>query len=230
MSVLKVENVNYSYQDGGAKRYILSDVSATFERGKFYAILGESGSGKTTFLSLISALDKPESGEILFDGQSIAKMGFEKYRRNNIGIIFQAYNLIPFMTAVENVRVAMSITDNGLPGNEEDIAMNLLDYIGITAEKAKRLVNQLSGGEQQRVAIARALATNVDLLLADEPTGNLNEEMEEEIVKILKTLAHENNKCVIVVTHSLEIAKQADVTYRLKKGKFVDNVEEEQAV
>ena len=222
MSLLKVENVNYSYQDGGARRYILSDVSASFERGKFHAILGESGSGKTTFLSLISALDKPESGAILFEGNDIAKVGFENYRRNNIGIIFQAYNLIPFMTASENVRVAMSITDNKIPGNEIEVAQNLLDYIGITKDKANRLVNQLSGGEQQRVAIARALATNVDLILADEPTGNLNEEMEGEIVDILKTLAHEHNKCVIVVTHSTEIAKKADVTLKLKKGKFVN--------
>jgi len=124
------------------------------------------------------------------------------------------------MTAVENVRVAMSITENDLPDDEALVAYNLLDYIGISKEKADRTVNQLSGGEQQRVAIARALATNVDLILADEPTGNLNEEMEEEIVDILKKLAHEHNKCVIVVTHSSQIAEQSDVTFKLQKGKF----------
>lgn len=220
MSLLTVKNVSYSFQDGGALRYILQDINTEFERGKFYAILGESGSGKTTFLSLLSALDKPKTGEIQFEGQNISKMGLEKYRRNHIGIIFQAYNLIPFMTAVENVQVAMSITDNEIPGKQEDVALNLLDFIGITRDMAKRTVNQLSGGQQQRVAIARALATNVDLILADEPTGNLNEEMEAEIVDILKKLAHEHNKCVVVVTHSTEIAKQADVTLRLKKGRI----------
>jgi len=222
MSLLTINNVSYSYQDGDSRRYILQDISCEFERGKFYAILGESGSGKTTLLSLLSALDKPQNGEIAYEGQNISKLGLEKYRRNHIGIIFQAYNLIPFMTAVENVRVAMSITENKAPGNEEEIALNLLDYIGITADMAKRTVNQLSGGQQQRVAIARALSTNVDLILADEPTGNLNEEMEAEIVGILKKLAHEHNKCVIVVTHSTEIAKQADVTLKLKKGRFAD--------
>ena len=226
MSLLTVKNVSYSFQDGEALRYILQDITTEFERGKFYAILGESGSGKTTFLSLLSALDKPQTGEILFEGQNISKMGLEKYRRNHIGIIFQAYNLIPFMTAVENVQVAMSITDNNMTGSQEEVALNLLDFIGITKDMAKRTVNQLSGGQQQRVAIARALSTNVDLILADEPTGNLNEEMETEIVAILKKLAHEHNKCVVVVTHSTEIAKRADVTLKLKKGRIA-NLDEE---
>jgi putative ABC transport system ATP-binding protein len=220
MSFLAIEDVNYFYQDGDSKRFILKDVSCTFERGKFYTILGASGSGKTTFLSLLSALDKPKSGKIIHEGQDISTLGLESYRRNKIGIIFQAYNLIPFMTAVENVRVAMSITENKLPDDESLVAYNLLDYIGISKEKANRTVNQLSGGEQQRVAIARALATNVDLILADEPTGNLNEEMEEEIVDILKRLAHDHNKCVIVVTHSSQIAEQSDITFKLRKGNF----------
>jgi len=220
MSFLTVDNVNYFYQDGDSKRFILKDISCTFERGTFYTILGASGSGKTTFLSLLSALDKPQAGTITYEGQDLNDLGLESYRRNKIGIIFQAYNLIPFMTAVENVRVAMSITENDLPDDEALVAYNLLDYIGISKEKADRTVNQLSGGEQQRVAIARALATNVDLILADEPTGNLNEEMEEEIVDILKKLAHEHNKCVIVVTHSSQIAEQSDVTFKLRKGRF----------
>lgn len=145
-------------------------------------------------------------------------MGYDKYRRDAISIIFQSYNLVPYLTAVENVLVAMSITDNKLPENEKEVAYNLLDYIGITKAKADRLVNQLSGGEQQRVAIARALSTNVDIILADEPTGNLDEEMEREIVAIFKKLAREHNKCVIVVTHSNDIAKESDETYYLKKG------------
>ncbi|MCL2680169.1 MAG: ABC transporter ATP-binding protein [Coriobacteriia bacterium] len=220
MSFLKVEGINYYYQDGDSRRYILSSVSAQFEKGTFYTILGESGSGKTTLLALLAALDSPESGEILFEGQTLTSSGFEKYRRNKVGIIFQSYNLIRYMTAVENVLVAMGITENELPANKKEVAYNLLDYLGITKEKAERTVNKLSGGEQQRVAIARALATNVDLILADEPTGNVNEEVENELIDIFKKLAHEHNKCVIVVTHSMQIAAQSDVSYRLYKGKL----------
>ncbi|MCL2403318.1 MAG: ATP-binding cassette domain-containing protein, partial [Coriobacteriia bacterium] len=159
-------------------------------------------------------------GEILIEGQTISSVGLEKYRRNKVGIIFQSYNLIRYMTALENVLVAMSITENTLPKNHKEIAYNLLDYLGITKDKADRSVTKLSGGEQQRVAIARALATNVDLILADEPTGNLNEEMETELIDIFKKLASEHNKCVIVVTHSTVIANQSDVSYRLYKGKL----------
>jgi len=222
MAVLEVKNVDYSYQDGEQKRYILNNISGKFEKGKFHAILGDSGSGKTTFLSLISALDQPSAGQILLEGKDIKEIGAERYRRNHIGMVFQAYNLIPFMTAVENVRVAMSITENELPVDADAVAYNLLDHIGITREKADRTVNKLSGGEQQRVAIARALSTNVDLILADEPTGNLNEEMEQEIVGILKSLAHEHDKCVVVVTHSKDIAAQADIIFHLTKGQFAD--------
>jgi len=220
MSLLEARNVSYTYQDGDQKRYILDDISCQFEQGTFYTILGESGSGKTTLLSLLSALDASGEGEILYKGKSIKDIGAERYRRNNIGMVFQAYNLIPFMTAAENIRTAMSITDNGLPSDANNVAYNLLDHIGITRDKADRTVNKLSGGEQQRVAIARALSTNVDLILADEPTGNLNEEMETEIVDILRSLAHQHDKCVVVVTHSTAIAEKSDVIYRLKSGQF----------
>lgn len=223
MSVIKVDNISYFYQDGDSRRYILKDISCEFEKGSFYTILGESGSGKTTFLSLISALDEPKSGNIYYDGTDIKTIGYESFRRNKISIIFQSYNLIPYMTAVENIMVAMSITDNELPKDIEEVAYNLLDYIGINKSKANRTVNKLSGGEQQRVAIARALATNVDVILADEPTGNLDEDMENEIVEIFKKLAHEHKKCVIMVTHSKEISVQADKTLRLRKGGFVSN-------
>ncbi len=223
MSVIKVENVSYFYQDGDSRRFILKDVSCEFEKGSFYTILGESGSGKTTFLSLISALDEPKSGKILYENTDIKQIGYESFRRNKIGIIFQSFNLIPYMTAVENIMVAMSITDNELPKDMQVVAYNLLDYIGINRTKADRTVNKLSGGEQQRVAIARALATNVDVILADEPTGNLDEDMENEIVAIFKKLAVEHNKCVIMVTHSREIAEQSDKTIRLRKGEFILN-------
>ncbi|MBP6360042.1 MAG: ABC transporter ATP-binding protein [Enterococcus sp.] len=218
MSLLETKHVDYYYQDGDQRRYILKDASVAFEKGKLYSILGQSGSGKTTFLSLISALDAPKEGTVLLEDKDIKEIGYDYFRRNKISIIFQSYNLVPYLTAAENVLVPMSITDNELPANHQEVAYNLLDYIGITKEKANRLVNQLSGGEQQRVAIARALATNVDIILADEPTGNLDEEMEQEIVDIFKELAHTHNKCVIMVTHSNEIAQQADERLYLRKG------------
>ncbi|MGX7150664.1 ABC transporter ATP-binding protein [Enterococcus ureasiticus] len=223
MTILQAKNVSYFYQDGDKRRMILHDTSINFEQGQFYTILGQSGSGKTTFLSLISALDEPKSGEVLYKGQNIKEIGLEKYRRDDISIIFQSYNLVPYLTALENVLVAMSITDNDMPDDNREVAYNLLDYIGINKAKADRLVGQLSGGEQQRVAIARALATNVDIILADEPTGNLDEGMEQEIVDIFKDLAETHNKCVIVVTHSNEIAKQSDKTYFLKQGELMLN-------
>ena len=218
MSLLETKHVDYYYQDGDQRRYILKDASVAFEKGKLYSILGQSGSGKTTFLSLISALDAPKEGTVLLEDKDIKEIGYDYFRRNKISIIFQSYNLVPYLTAAENVLIPMSITDNELPANHQEVAYNLLDYIGITKDKANRLVNQLSGGEQQRVAIARALATNVDIILADEPTGNLDEEMEQEIVDIFKELAHTHNKCVIMVTHSNEIAQQADERLYLRKG------------
>lgn len=221
MAILEAKELSYFYQDGGIRRMILQDTSVKFEKGQFYTILGESGSGKTTFLSLISALDAPTSGEILYNGENIQKIGYERFRRDDVSIIFQNYNLVPYLTGLENVLVAMSITDNEMPENITDIAYNLLDYIGINKAKADRLVNQLSGGEQQRIAIARALATNVDIILADEPTGNLDVGMEEEIVTIFKELASIHNKCVIVVTHSRELAKQSDEVLYLNQGELL---------
>jgi len=220
MALLEAKGLSYYYQDGDSRRCILNNVSYSFEKGKFYTILGESGSGKTTFLSLISALDEPKAGTVLYEDKDIRELGYENYRRNKIGIVFQSYNLIPFMTAIENVQVAMDITDNDIPKNQREVAANLLDFVGIDRAKAVRTVNKLSGGEQQRVAIARALATNVALIMADEPTGNLDEEREAEIIAVFKKLAHEHDKCVIIVTHSAKIAAQADGVIRLRKGVF----------
>ena len=218
MAILKARKLDYFYQDGDKLRYILKNTNVDFDTGTFYTIVGQSGSGKTTILSLLGGLDTPKKGSIYYNNKNISQIGFENYRRNDISIIFQHYNLIPYLTGVENVLVPMSITDNELPEDYTKVAYNLLDYIGIGNEKASRVVNRLSGGEQQRIAIARALATNVDIILADEPTGNLDEEMEQEIVEIFKLLAHEHNKCVIVVTHSQEIAQQSDKAFLLKKG------------
>ena len=222
MSIIETKKLNYYYQDGDMQRYILRDVSVSFEKGRFYTIVGESGSGKTTFLSMIAGLDVAKEGQVLFESTDIQTIGLENYRRNKISIVFQNNNLVPYLTAAENVLVAMDITDNVLPADQKAVAYNLLDYIGITREKADRLVSELSGGEQQRVAIARALATNSDVILADEPTGNLDEERESEIIEIFKRLAHENDKAVIVVTHSQEVAEKSDVTYRLKKGNLIN--------
>lgn len=223
MNILEVKNLDYFYQDGENIRYILKDLNCEFKKGVFYTIEGKSGSGKTTLLSLISALDVPMKGSILYNQKELKSVGYEKYRRNEIGIIFQYYNLVPYLSAVENILVAMCETDNKLPANQKEVAYNLLDYLGITKTKADRLIPKLSGGEQQRVAIARALATNVDVILADEPTGNLDASMQQEMVDIFKQLAHEHGKCVIVVTHNHEIALQADVCYELEQGKLVGN-------
>jgi putative ABC transport system ATP-binding protein len=217
---VSIRNLSYAYQDGAEQRFIIDDISCDFEPGCFYAILGNSGSGKTTLLSLLGALDTPRSGAVLYQGTDIKSLGYENYRRNRMGIVFQSYNLIPWLTATENVLLAMDTTDNEIPADRHSVATNLLEYLGIDAGRAGRRVPALSGGEQQRVAIARALATNAVLILADEPTGNLDETSSEEIVQIFKRLAHEHDRCVIVVTHSAEIAREADVVLRLYKGKL----------
>lgn len=215
MSILETKDLYFTYPDGDSRKMILDNVSVFFERGKFYTILGASGSGKTTFLSLIAALDQPEKGSIVFDGKDIKTIGYEKYRRNNIGIVFQSYNLIPYMTAVENVLVAMSITENQMKKDLKQQALKILESVGIDEKKAKRRVTRLSGGEQQRVAIARAISTNVEVILADEPTGNLDQQTSDTIIDLFKKLAHEQNKCVIMVTHAQSIADQSDVVLKL---------------
>ena len=219
-AILELENLNYSYIDGGYERQILQDLSYSFEAEQFYTVLGPSGSGKTTLLSLVAGLDTPKSGRILFEGKDIMEIGLHKYRRNDISIVFQQYNLISYLTALENVMLAMSETDNELPKDRKNVAYNLLERFGIVASKADRLVNQLSGGEQQRVAIARSLASNVNLIFADEPTGNLDTATEKEIIGIFKDLAHEYGKTIIVVTHSDSISSMSDQRVLLKDGKL----------
>jgi len=215
MAILEVKDLFFTYPDGDDTRIILDHVNASFEMGKFYTIRGSSGSGKTTFLSLIGGLDTPKSGEIIFENRNIQSIGYEKYRRNHISLVFQNYNLIPYLTAVENVLVAMSITDNQLEKDHRKSAYTILDDLGINETKANRSIHRLSGGEQQRVAIARALATNVDIILADEPTGNLDEGISEVIVELFLKLAHERNKCIIMVTHSKDIASKSDIEIHL---------------
>ena len=218
--ILRLENINYSYIDGGYERVILKDLSFSFEEGKFYTIQGPSGSGKTTLLSLVAGLDSAKSGNIYFKGKDINEIGLHKFRRNAISIVFQQYNLISYLTAVENVMLAMAETDNELPKDKKNVAYNLLERFGIVKTKADRMVNQLSGGEQQRVAIARSLASNVDLIFADEPTGNLDTATEKEIISIFKELAHDFGKTIIVVTHSDTVSAMSDQRILLKDGKL----------
>ena len=165
-------------------------------------------------------MDTPNSGEIYFRGKNIKEIGLYKYRRNEISIVFQQYNLISYLTAVENVLLAMSETDNKLPKDRKNVAYNLLERFGIVSSKADRMVGQLSGGEQQRVAIARSLASNVDLIFADEPTGNLDTATEKEIISIFKELSHEFGKTIIVVTHSDTVSAMSDQRVLLKDGKL----------
>lgn len=221
-TILKLEGINYGYIDGGYKREILKNLGYSFESGTFYTILGPSGSGKTTLLSIMAGLDKAESGKIWFDGQDVDELGLYKYRRNKIGVVFQSYNLIPYLTGKENILLAMTETDNKLPANHGELALALLNMVGIVETKANRLVTHLSGGEQQRIAIARAIAGNVDLIFADEPTGNLDTATEQEIIKIFRMLAEKFGKTIIVVTHSNEVSKLSDQRILLRDGVLHD--------
>ena len=221
-AILKLENIHYGYEDGGYKREILKGLSYSFEEGTFYTILGPSGSGKTTLLSIMAGLDKQESGTVYYDGEDIEKMGLNNYRRNKIGIVFQSYNLINYLTGLENILLAMSETDNELPGNKKELAYALLNMVGIANTKADRMINKLSGGEQQRVAIARAIASNVDLIFADEPTGNLDTETEQEIIRLFQSLAEDYGKTIIAVTHSQEVSKLSDRRVLLQNGVLRD--------
>ena len=209
MCILELKNVQYSYNN---KKRILKGVSAQMEQGKLYAILGPSGCGKTTLLSLLGGLDSPGVGQILYKGQDIAGTGLADHRKNHVAFIFQSYNLIDYLTPRENVALTSKLPP--LP---------ILERLGLTEEETRRNVLKLSGGQQQRVAIARALASESPVILADEPTGSLDEDTAGDITEILKDSAHRRNKCVIVVTHSGELADQADVVFRLKRGVLMQN-------
>lgn len=219
MSTLKVENLQHHYADGDKTRKILKGIDYSFENGKLYTIAGPSGSGKTTFLSIIAGLDIQKDGKVLYNDKDIRDIGLTNYRRVDVSIVFQAYNLINYLTAIENVILAMEIS--GDIKDKRKIAEQKLMEVGFDKDKMNRVVSKLSGGEQQRVAIARSIATNPDFIFADEPTGNLDTATEGEIIEIFKELAHVQNKCVIVVTHSHELEKKADVNIKLKDGLFV---------
>lgn len=216
MSVFKIEDLEFSY-DGG-KTKVLKNINYEFEKGKFYAITGRSGTGKTTLLSLMSGLDTPSSGRIMYEDNDISKIDEDEYRSKKVGVVFQSFNLLPHLTALENVELSMNISGLKLD-NKRKVAINLLEQVGLDLQKANRRILKLSGGEQQRVAIARAISYNPEVVLADEPTGNLDHKTEKQIIDVLLNLAHEKNKCVIVVTHSKDVAENADIVYDLANYK-----------
>ena len=207
MDILKIKNVTYSY--GNSKDKVLSSVNQKFDLGKFYAIVGKSGTGKSTLLSLLAGLDKPQTGQVLFKNEDIEKKGYSNHRKNNISLVFQNYNLIDYLNPIENIRLVNKNASN-----------NILLELGLDESQIKRNIMKLSGGQQQRVAIARALVSEAPIILADEPTGNLDSVTAGEIIEILKTLAKERNKCVIVVTHSKEVADAADIILELNDKKL----------
>ena len=216
MGILKLENVGYRYKDAPKDSFVFKNINYEFEEGKMYAIKGKSGSGKTTLLSLITGLEKCTEGQILYDGKTLKKMNLDRYRNTDIGIVFQSYNLLPRLTAIENIMLSMEISKVKVK-NKKEKALELMKSVGLSEEHAKRKILKLSGGEQQRIAIARSLSYNPKIIIADEPTGNLDKDTENEILKIFKKLAKDENKCVIIVTHSQNVCDEVDVVYELGK-------------
>ena len=218
--VIRLDQVMYKYNNknlGNANKQVVSKATAAFERGKMYAIMGRSGSGKTTLLSLMAGLDVPKSGDILFEGSSLKSIDRDYYRSHNIGMVFQSFNLLPLYTALENVMLSLELCNHPVKESKAR-AVELLQKVGLADDLIQRSVLKLSGGEQQRVAIARSLAADPPLLLGDEPTGNLDSQTGDEVMHLLLSLAHEDDKCVIVVTHATAVADLADDVYVMKDG------------
>ena len=213
MSILETKDVAYRYADAERDEYCLKNINFSFEKGKCYAIKGASGSGKTTLLSLISGLESKYEGQVLYNGKDIKTLNLDKYRNSDIGIVFQSYNLLPHLTAAENIMLSMDI--NGKKVQDKKLkAVELIEQVGLKKSLADRRVLKLSGGEQQRIAIARSLSYDPDIILADEPTGNLDTQTENDIMKIFSELA-DAGKCVIVVTHSENVVRHVDDVFFL---------------
>lgn len=217
MKVLSLQDVEYHYAN--SEKIVLKKVNADFEKGKLYAIMGRSGAGKSTMLSVLAGLDVTSSGKVLYKDTDIRNIDRDKYRAKDIGVIFQAYNLLQNASAVENITLSMSISDIKIK-NKKEKAYEILKQVGIDKESANRKILKLSGEEQQRVGIARAISHNPDIVIADEPTGNLDYDTEQKVMQILIDLAHNSEKCVIIVTHSKEVAAYADIVYNLQNGKL----------
>lgn len=225
MAVLAAKDVRFVYQTNFQRTQALRGVSCMFSPGKFYAIVGPSGCGKTTLLSLLAGLATPTEGEILFDGQSLGQIGLEKHRQENVSVIYQNFNLFPLLTVLENVMFPMNVKRKNKTASRER-ARELLQSVGLTTEQEKKFPAMLSGGEQQRVAIARALASQAKVILADEPTGNLDTENGQAVLQILKSLVTQEGYSLIMVTHDLSIASQADVMVTMRDGAIV-NIQEQ---
>ena len=223
MEILKVENLTKTYGSGENLVHAVDDVSFSVEKGEFVAIVGASGSGKSTLLHLIGGVDRPTSGKILVEANDISKMNDDKlavFRRRQVGIVYQFYNLIPILTVEENITLPCDLDGRGV--DRERLEM-ILDSFGLRARR-KHLPNQLSGGQQQRTSIARALINNPSLVLADEPTGNLDSKSSEEVMSMLKMCNQSYGQTVIMITHNLDIAKQADRIITISDGKIVEEV------
>lgn len=215
--IIEAVNVSYIYQTKYQKTKALSEVSCSFERGKVYAITGKSGSGKSTFLSLLAGLDVPTEGTLVVEGEDMRKMNRDAYRLNRASVIYQAFHLFPLLTVTENVMFPMELQH--VPAKEAKArAREYLAKVDLPETLYKKMPGMISGGEQQRVAIARAIAAGGEILLADEPTGNLDSQNEKVIVDLLCKLAHEDNYAVIVVTHNEAVAAAADVVYGMTDG------------
>lgn len=220
MSILEMKSVSYIYKSKYQSVEAVKNVSFSFEQGKVYAIIGKSGSGKTTLLSMMAGLALPAKGDILYHGESIRSQKLEAYRRDKVAVIYQTFNLFPLMTVLENVIYPLEL--KGMKYAEaKAIAEKHIQSVGLEEQHYKRFPNMLSGGERQRVAIARALATGSKLLLADEPTGNLDVTNGDVVVKLLTDLAHQDNLAVVIVTHDLAIANKADVVLHMQDGALV---------
>lgn len=220
MRMIEVKNVSFSYKSKYQVVEALKNVSCTFESGKIYAIHGESGSGKSTLLSLLAGLDVADEGSILIDGKDLSGMDKDEYRKNQVSVIYQEFHLFPLLNALENIMYPLEM--KGISAKKaKEIAMKHLEEVGLSGRIAVQYPKMMSGGQQQRVAIARAIAGGGNIVLADEPTGNLDSENEEHIVRMLKFLAHEKGYLVIVVTHNQEIVKQCDVKIKMKDGRIV---------
>ena len=216
MGILKLENVSYRYKDAPKDQYVFQNRNYEFEQGKMYAIKGKSGSGKTTLLSIITGLEKCTEGNVFYEEKNLKKMNLDRFRNTEIGIVFQSYNLLPRLTAMENIILSMEVSKVKVK-NKKEKALELMKSVGLSEEHVKRKILKLSGGEQQRIAIARSLSYNPKIIIADEPTGNLDKETENDILTIFENLARHENKCIIIVTHSQNVCDKMDVVYELKK-------------
>ncbi len=221
MSIITLESVKYTYSNLYQTMEALKNVSCSFEQGKIYAIIGKSGSGKSTMLSLMAGLDIPGSGDVYFRGQSTRNLDLDRYRRNEVAMIYQSFRLFPLLTAVENVMYPMEL--HGIkPREAKTRAESYIRSVDLSDSEFNRFPSMLSGGEQQRIAIARALAMDTNLILADEPTGNLDTVTAKTIIELLADLAHDQNYCVVVVTHDLEIIDMVDITYQMRDGVLLE--------